>query len=126
MSDAQRWTLATNYRCGQSCEEMEKADEWGEWVKAEDYDLLREENARLTQERDEASRRADVEADGALEANDRWGAAEGRIVALRAALATYGQHKRGCASKWRAATGSSEIGPCDCGLDAALTPGGGK
>jgi hypothetical protein len=46
VNDVQRWTLATNYRCGQSwsCEEMEKADEWGEWVKFEDYDTL---NARL-------------------------------------------------------------------------------
>src|SRR3990167_5068086 len=36
------------------------------------------------------------------------------------ALATYGKHKPGCAARWRAATGSSQLGPCDCGLAAAI------
>jgi len=43
--------------------------------------------------------------------------------ALRAALVLYGKHKPGCASGWRAATGSSQIGPCDCGLDQVIEPG---
>ena len=43
-----------------------------------------------------------------------------RCHALKQALREYGKHKPGCASGWRASTGSSEIGPCDCGLDAAL------
>lgn len=48
------------------------------------------------------------------------------IAAQREALLTYGKHKPGCTSGWRAATGSSEVGPCDCGLAAALDafPGG--
>lgn len=41
---------------------------------------------------------------------------------LVTALATFGQHKRGCASQWRAETGSSsQIGPCDCGLADAIS-----
>lgn len=43
-----------------------------------------------------------------------------RIETLEQALLQYGKHKPGCACQWRAATGSSAIGPCDCGLDAAL------
>lgn len=45
---------------------------------------------------------------------------------LLAALATYGKHKPGCASGWRAETGSSRIGPCDCGLAAAFAKVEGK
>jgi hypothetical protein len=46
--------------------------------------------------------------------------AEAQRDELLLALATYGKHKAGCASGWRAATGSSQIGPCDCGFAAAI------
>lgn len=42
------------------------------------------------------------------------------------ALLRYGRHEPGCASQWRAATGSSQIGPCDCGLSAAIESEEGK
>lgn len=41
-------------------------------------------------------------------------------------LASFCKHKPGCASGWRASTGSSQIGPCDCGLDAAIAAAGSK
>ena len=55
-------------------------------------------------------------------------AAKADLVALRherdallVALAQFGQHRPGCASQWRAATGSRQSGPCDCGFLAATT-----
>jgi hypothetical protein len=39
---------------------------------------------------------------------------------LLAILAAFGKHGRGCASGWRAATGASQIGECDCGFIAAI------
>lgn len=54
----------------------------------------------------------------------------GRLTAQRGelltALLTFGKHKPGCASGWRAATGSSQIGTCDCGLGAAIAKANGR
>lgn len=53
-------------------------------------------------------------------ANATIAAKDAEMARLREALTEYGQHRIGCRSKWRAKTGSSDIGPCDCGLDDAI------
>lgn len=83
---APRYDLMTNYRCGTSIEEMERADD-GEWVRWEEVEKALAQTRQQHAERERQLREAGDESAVLLSrANDALSASESREAALRAEL----------------------------------------